>query len=521
MPYFTALFIGITLLLACIGYVVLMGWNAVSKPQSAVRHINPKERRRDEEAKLNPEQQKLYKHAQALLAEKNVKDAARILESIGMVRKSVSILEKNGFVNVAAEILLRIDRPHRAAVIFARAGKWQHALHCFKIAKMPIEVAKCLHEMGRYMEAARLFEKNHDYLNAAYAFKKSHQLRDVARCLYFSGNLTKSYEFLKLYLKENLHLHDYNLTQQELRLIDDFVMKGEHAPEILHTLVQENYLGDIIYKLIKQDKIIQANDLYRHADSKAIASMIGRISLSNSHSEKIIELFKINNDKVSLAMAYEKIGKHELAGQAYEEVNDLIHALSCYSQCNNDEAVVRVTEKIAEAKAAKKERQEKEKPQYLDSEVSLSSQTQTKRQKLEDCILFTRLTPEQKRRFWIMGQTMKFKEGQEIIPAGSIPKGIYIILSGFVASTGEPDKLIGETSVVGYKDILLNQPEQVGFSAKTTCLIHFIDTAELRNLMDKDGRLTRIIYQNALKMSGQHPEVELPEESPTPIKVAS
>ncbi len=517
MPIITILFIVTATVIAVFFLLGMLGWRVIEKVHPKQK-IQPHERRRDEEASLGVEQRKLYKHAQKLISEKNIKDAARILESIGMVRKSVSILEKNGYVDIAAEILLRINRPHRAGVIYARAGKWDHAVHCFKMAKMPIEVAKCLHTMGRYLEAARMFEKNRDYTNAAQSYRKIHHTRDVARCLHFSGESDQAYEHLKEYLRENLHLHDYNLNRHELRLIEEFMHKSEYTPEVVHALVQENYLGDIIFSLAKDNKMEEASKLYKNADSKAIASMIGQISLGNPHGERLVELFRMNKDRVSLAMAQEKLGQYDVAGKTYEDVGDLIQALSCYSQAGDEDSVQRVSRMIAERKTTKERQSENVLP--LESQLSNAGNTQTKRQVLEDCNLFHRLTPEQKRRFWIAGRTSTYKDGQEILAEDAIPKGIFILLSGFATSkqNGQDHRMHAEGECFGHLDLLLNQRTGRSFEAKTTCVVHFIETNELRSMMDKDGRLTRVLFQNAVRMANQKVE---PEVVPQQFQAAS
>ena len=516
MPVFTALFAGTALVMTFVAYC---GWAFVKLMQKKpTKGLSPRSQRRDEEANLTTEQHKLYLRAQKLLADNNIRDAARILESIGMVRRSVSVLEKNGFTDIAAEILLRIDRPHRAGVIYARANKWEHAMHCFKMAKMPVEVAKCLHEMGRFKEAGRLFEKSRDYINAAMTYQKCHRIRDVAQCLYFAGQNIEAYIYLKQHLKENLHLHNINLTKLELQLIDKNLQDGNHSPEVIHALVVENYLGDVIYKLITLGRLASAVDLYKSADSKAIASLIGKITLGNVHSESLMELFRLSKDHISLAMAHEKIGQYEQAAKTYELANNLIQAMSCYSQSNDEEGVQRISQLLAERKkeqeahVAKNAGDKKTKILNMDikSEVNNQELTQTKRQRLEDCSLFDELNSEQKKRFWMLGQTLKFKENQEILTQEAIPKGIYIIILGSVLSIGKDENalIIDEGNSFGEQDILLNKATGNYYVAKTDCLIHLVNSSELRNLMDKDGQLTRTLFQNTIKNSQSHFEVE-------------
>ena len=82
---------------------------------------------------------------------------ARILEQLNMPREAIQALEDAGLIHEAAKILMRMQRANRAGVIYARHAMWDNAAQCFKLANMPLEVAKCYREAGNLPLAAEYF----------------------------------------------------------------------------------------------------------------------------------------------------------------------------------------------------------------------------------------------------------------------------------------------------------------------------------------------------------------------------
>jgi tetratricopeptide (TPR) repeat protein len=151
-------------------------------------------RRQSDHRKFNRKETKILKAAQKQLEGGNVVATAELLESIGLFRETITILEHNGFIEEAAAVLMRMKIPNRAGVLFARNGRWQQAAQSFRLANMPLEVARCEREAGNYRVAAEIFLEAQRFAEAAECFMELQDYEQAATCYEQSGNALKANE---------------------------------------------------------------------------------------------------------------------------------------------------------------------------------------------------------------------------------------------------------------------------------------------------------------------------------------
>ena len=73
-----------------------------------------------------------------------------------------------------------------------RNGLWDHAAQCFKLAGMPLEVAKCAREAGNDAVAAEHFELAQRYEDAAECFERLGAHHRAARCHLTVGQIARA-----------------------------------------------------------------------------------------------------------------------------------------------------------------------------------------------------------------------------------------------------------------------------------------------------------------------------------------
>ena len=286
-------------------------------------------------------EKKLYKESRRLIAEGKVAAGARILEQLNMAREAIQCLEDNGLIDEAAKILIRMQRHNRAGVVYVRHAMWDKAAQCFKVANMPLEVAKCAHQANNHLEAAEYFEK-------------CGRIEDAANCLVDAGeNLRAARKFFQL---NNIPLaiktlsripasQAEELAEEEVQGIIQFVANGSIPDGVGSILAIRNKLPETIFALCSNSHIQKAIELYKLAKADIGPQLMAEVNYHERTAEDLAALFTAVSQFNYAAVVLEKLGKFERAAASFEKAEDYDRAAYCYERAGLDSKVKEMSTK--------------------------------------------------------------------------------------------------------------------------------------------------------------------------------
>lgn len=300
----------------------------------------PKQRLADVR-QLSSMERKLYKESQRLIAEGKVAPAARILEQLNMAREAIQCLEDQGFIDEAAKILIRMQRYNRAGVVYARHGMWDKAANCFKIANMPLEVAKASRQANNFAEAAEYFEK-------------VGRLEDAANCLVDGGeSLRAARMFIQLgnqqaamaALCELPATHAEQLTSTEVDALVEFISRGKVDPRHAALLAARNKIPETILALCANGHTQAAAEIYSIAAADIGPQLLAEVNYHDRSAEELANLFLLRSQYAYAAVIFERMGQFEQAAIRFEQAEDYERAAYCYERLHNDAKVTEMKNK--------------------------------------------------------------------------------------------------------------------------------------------------------------------------------
>jgi len=302
--------------------------------------------RRSDRSKLSRHERRLFDQAEKLLKHGKIQPGAQILEQIGMPREAITALENAGLIHDAAKILMRMQRHNRAGVVYARHGMWDHAARCFKMANMPLEVAKCFREAGDFAQAEEYFEKAGRLEDAADCCLKLNDLQRAGQLFIAAGQREKAtVAYLKL-IDEQYNPTTMDFNEDEIRLMVDSVCTGEHIetriPEIL--AARGKLLGPICH-LAKSNKIQIAANLLNRAGTDICTALIAEVNYQDGSAESVARVFLVANNPGFAGMVYERMGSFESAGDAFELAEEFERAAYCFERGNKDRKAKKARER--------------------------------------------------------------------------------------------------------------------------------------------------------------------------------
>jgi tetratricopeptide (TPR) repeat protein len=296
---------------------------------------------------LTAVERKLYKESQRLLADGKIPPAARILEQLNMPREAIQCLEDHGFIDEAAKILMRMQRHNRAGVVYARHGLWDKAAQCFKLANMPLEVAKCARQANNLPVAAEYFEKVGRHEDAAKCYVDAGDFLRAGR-LFLQAKLTEP--AMAAFARLAKSAAD-QLTEQELDAIVAYIGEGHLEAGLSDLAVARNKLPDAVLALCAKGQTQQAAELYLRATADIGPQLMAEINYHDRSAEALATLFITASHYHYAGMVFERMGKFDRAAATFEKAEDFDRAAYCYERASNDAKVREMKEKAKHAPA--------------------------------------------------------------------------------------------------------------------------------------------------------------------------
>lgn len=304
------------------------------------RLINNNKKRRRSDKGLSVRQRKAIDQAKSLYSQGKSVEASKLLESIGLYREAVNLLQECGQIDEAASILIRLGRPNRAGVIYTRNGKWEKAVECFKIANMPLEVARCAREARDFKTASSYFLKTEHFSEAAECFAEQGDRKKSAKYHCKAGNHSKAIEqYIRLFEETN-DPSSISFEPEELDFFVEAIVRGNTTAKFAHVLDANDRLPDAIINLIRFGNIQGAATLYSFSKENIDQVLLDSLGLSKSAGENLGKLFRYVDNHIYAGKAFEKIENLKEAALSFEEAEDFEEAARCYKILGNDEKYI-------------------------------------------------------------------------------------------------------------------------------------------------------------------------------------
>ena len=302
------------------------------------RNSSPDEKARNQAQRssdvknLTRQEQKLLAESKRMLAIGKIIPAARILEQLNMPREAIQMLEDNGMIHDAAGILMRMQRSNRAGVIYARHGMWEQAAQCFKMANMPLEVAKCARELGQIEVAGEYYEMASRWAEAADCFEHAGSFRRAAKLF---GQAELPQRQITMYQKlasSGAPLHTIDLDDHEMQQIVDYLCKNPADLNLAAVLGRRGRLPEVILRLAAQNKHREAADYLKSSAADLGPQLIAAVNYQDASAPALAELFTSVAKYGYAGMVYERLNAFDRAALAFEKAGDLTRAAYCYER---------------------------------------------------------------------------------------------------------------------------------------------------------------------------------------------
>jgi tetratricopeptide (TPR) repeat protein len=305
--------------------------------------------RRSDRRKLSGQEKKLYTESQRLLAAGKPGPAARILEQLSMPREAIQCLEDAGLIHEAAKILMRMQRHNRAGVVYARHGMWDFAAQSFKMANMPLEVAKCYREAGEHAQAAEFFEKAGRAEDAAVSYQQAGDLLRAAKLYSAIGMRDQSMQLLSRLAATAANIAALRLAEEELGRIVDYLGEGHTDANLANVVLGTNKLVEVLLTLISKGLIKQACELFLRATSDIGPQLMAEVNYQDRSAPTLAAVFiAVSNFKYA-GMVFERMTAFDQAGEAFERAEDFERAAYCFERAGQEPRARALKEKAQHA----------------------------------------------------------------------------------------------------------------------------------------------------------------------------
>lgn len=285
---------------------------------------------------LSGNEKRLYVQAKTLLSEGKVQAGARILEQLHMHRESIQSLEDAGLIHEAAKILMRMGKHNRAGVVYARHGLWLDAAASFKMAQMPLEVAKCAREGGRFELAGEFFEKAGRFDDAAECYEKLGDFRRAARHFFSAGNRPRAMQlYEKFAVKPGADID--LLESDEVKAIIEHLSEGKADSGLAIVAVRHNRIPEVVAQLIGHGFDSKARELYQLATGDIGPQLMASVNYHDKSAETLAQLFLSVSHFQYAGMVFERMTSFERAGAAFEQAEDYERSAYCYERAGRDD----------------------------------------------------------------------------------------------------------------------------------------------------------------------------------------
>jgi tetratricopeptide (TPR) repeat protein len=327
--------ISILVLLAVVSFIGFI-WQVyvlkAVKNQGRRRNANAKQKRETDTRQLSPGDKKIYLQAQDLLNSGRPPQAAQLLESIQMQREAITILENAGLIHEAARILMRMGKHNRAGVVYARHGYWERAADSFKMAEMPLEVAKCAKESGNFIMAAEYFLKANRPGDAGRMLIEAGEHRNAAKYLAEGQEIDLAMKEYKTFLQENKSdsmVFDTN----ELKAMTGWLGAGNYDREIARIVACTGRAKELVLSFAKQGKSEEGADAYRLSKEDLSSTLLSEVDYENPIMwEELAKIFILNGLFEKAGVIFERKGLFERAAVAFEKGENRERAAYCYER---------------------------------------------------------------------------------------------------------------------------------------------------------------------------------------------
>lgn len=301
--------------------------------------------RKSDSRNLKGSEKRLYNEAQRLLTQNKIAPAARILEQLNMPREAIQALEDHGMIHDAAKILMRMQRHNRAGVVYARHGLWENAAQCFKMANMPVEVAKCAREAGDLPMAAEYFEKAGRLEDAGECLEQLGEHHRAARFFSTAGNRTRAMGLYNRLATAAQNISALQLEEDEVQQISDYLSEGNVETGLADVVSNRNKLTGVIINLVSKGLVKQAGEMIVRSSSDIGPMLMAEVSYQTRAAACLAELFYNTTQFHYAGMVYERMTAFERAGEAFEKSEDFDRAAYCYERAGIDFKVKLLKEK--------------------------------------------------------------------------------------------------------------------------------------------------------------------------------
>lgn len=308
-------------------------WGAKSRGRR--RAFQPSKRKSDSIV-LSSMEKKLLKEAHSLLKLGKVTAAARLFEQIGLHREAIQTLEDHGLIHEAAKILMRMGRHNRAGVVYARHGLWDFAAQSFKMANMPLEVAKCAKESGDIKTAAEYFELAERFEEAADSLYQLGELKKSGNLYIRSGAKEKAFTiFNQIGLQKNLSLYEFS--SDETKFVIDTITQREiyttkNVDGLIEIVTHLNTSKQVVQNLVLQGGYQVAIILIKKCQFDIGIQLISEINYQSEQPVKFAQFFMEANLFQNAGIIYEKMSEFSRAGECFEKAQDFSRAIYCYER---------------------------------------------------------------------------------------------------------------------------------------------------------------------------------------------
>jgi hypothetical protein len=294
---------------------------------------------------LSSSERKLYAESQRLLAQNKVQPAARILEQLNMPREAIQALEDAGLIHEAAKILMRMQRANRAGVIYARHAMWENAAQCFKLANMPLEVAKCAREAGNLPMAAEYFEKVGRHEDAAECFEQLGDYHRAARQFSQAGNRPRAMQLYSRLATSTQNLAALKLEEDELQQIVDYMADGHTEQGLADVVAPRNKLTEVVLNLVAKKMVRQASEVYLRATTDIGPMLMAEVNYQDGSAAALADVFVSVSNFHYAGMVYERLNDWLKGADAFEKAEDYERAAYCHERAGNESKVKALKEK--------------------------------------------------------------------------------------------------------------------------------------------------------------------------------
>lgn len=313
-------------------------WGAKSRGR---RRSSLPAKRKSDSIVLSPMEKKLLKEAHKLLQKGKIPSAARIFEQIGLHREAIQTLEEHGMIHEAAKILMRMGRHNRAGVIYARHGLWDFAAQSFKMANMPLEVAKCAKESGDIKTAAEYFELAERFEEAADILYQLGNLKKAGQLYLKSGNKNKSINVYNQ-IGSQKNLTEYQFSSEETTfvtecMLDKDIYSAKNIDGIAEIICYLNLEKQVIQKLIVLGAYRQAIILIKKQKFDLGMQLIAEMNFQGDQVPKYAQFFIEAELYNNAGIVYEKAQNFFKAAECFEKVSDVARAIYCYERAGMHE----------------------------------------------------------------------------------------------------------------------------------------------------------------------------------------